>query len=406
MRPILALAVAPLLVPPAAADIIAIRFKSPKVANRFKEHLVPRGGEFVLVGEHYETGEGVAINTTGVPSGPQPIQVIVADPSDPTNVSYKIEIDKNGEEKLIFTKKKLVAVNPDDTVGIMLLMQDGTLATLAADYVDRRREIDELLDARDVEPKGSVRWMATHQQAMLGLERLESWLRSTLYPGAADKLAKEIEKQRKGGVVEQAVAERKAAALGSLKEVETPAALIEAAQAISAGADKYKVQESLHARIIYREGVDDVRVRNLLVLTEEIIEGVRVEFVDPYLDSAYEDYIRDHVFVEWFFGYDDPVKLDRYWTEYYRQHWDKNKEERLKNAGHNFQSGKPPESVHYWKTADNANLEGMVAHNLGHDLAGIHFDRRRMGSPQDWIGEGLALFISLEWLGSNPPVSG
>ncbi len=386
---------------PAAADIIVVRFTSAKVASRYKEHLVQRGGEMVVVGEQFKEASGGGVPGMGAAGGGrEPYQVMVADPNDPLNVSYKIEREKDGTEKIVRNRKKIVTIPADDAAGASIIVKDGTLATFAGDYADRKREVDALLAERDSKTKGGPEWMGAHQRAVMNMERLESWLRSTLYPGAADKLAKEIAKQRKLATVD-AVRERKGAAVASPKPAPVHADLIEAAKSISNGADKFKMQESLHARIIYREGIDDERVKNLLVLAEEIIDGFRVEFVDPYLDSAYEDHIPDYMFTEWFFGYEDIGKHERYWVDYYRQDWGPRKEERLKSTGTEMARTVAPNYVHYWRCDDNANLEGMVAHNLGHDLAACHFDKRRLGISQDWIGEGMGLFISLEWLGNN-----
>jgi len=388
----------------ASADIIAIRFKTQKIATRYKDHWVQRGGEFMVVGEKFDDPSAGGGSVPGMGpaggGGQAPYMVMVADQDDPLNVSYKIERDKDGSEKIVRNKKKVVVIPADDVSGAVVIVKDGTLATFAGDYADRKREIDQLIVARDKEAKGSPKWMAAHQQAIMNMERLESWLRSTLYPGAADKLAKEIAKQRKSAGAD-ATRERKAAALASIKPGTVPVQLIEASKGISGGSDVFKVQESLHARIIYRETIDDGRVTNLLTLAEEIIDGFRTEFVDPYLDSAYEDNIPEHGFAEWFFGYDDVSKQERYWTDFYKQSWGDRKAEMLQAAGTGLQQGMAPEFIHYWRADDNANLEGMIAHQLGHDLASIHFDKRRMGMPQDWIEEGLGLFISLEWLGSN-----
>ncbi len=390
----------------AAADIIAVRFTTAKIASRYKDHLVQRNGEMMVVGEQFVDPQGPGVGIPGMGpagGGRAPYNVIVADPNDPLNVSYKIEIDKDGKEKIVRNKKKMVTIPADDTQGALVIVKDGTLATFAGDYAGRKREVDALLAERDKSAKGSAEWMNAHQRALMNMERLESWLRSTLYPGAADKLAKDIAKQRKFATAD-AVRERKAANLASIVNGTTPSDLVEAAKNISGGSDVFKVQESKHARIIYRETIDDARIKDLLTLAEEIIDGFRVEFVDPYLDSAYEDHIPDHIFSEWFLGYDDVTKHERYFVDYYRQNWGARKEERLTMNGQPFLRNIAPFFVHYWRTDETTNFEGMIAHDLGHDLASCHFDKRRGNMSQDWIGEGMGLFISLEWLGSNSVV--
>jgi hypothetical protein len=390
----------------ASADIIAVRFTNAKVASRYKDHLVPRNGEMMVVGEQFvdPNGPGGGVPGMGPAGGGRaPYNVMVADPNDPLNVSYKIEVDKDGKEKIVRNRKKMVTIPADDTQIALVIVKDGTLATFAADYAERKREVDALIAERDSKAKGSGEWMNTHQRALMNMERLESWLRSTLYPGAADKLAKDIAKQRKLATAD-AVRDRKNEALASVVVGAPTNDLVEAAKAISGGSDVFKVQESKHARIIYRETIDDARIKNLLILAEEIIDGFRVEFVDPYLDSAYEDHIPDHIFSEWFLGYDDVTKHERYFVDYYRQNWGARKDERLKMNGQPFLRNIAPFFVHYWRTDENTNFEGMIAHDLGHDLASCHFDKRRGSISQDWIGEGMGLFVSLEWLGSNSVV--
>ena len=51
MRFLVCLAAQVLFASTASAQLVAVRFKDPKAANRYKEHLVPFQGALVVVGE-------------------------------------------------------------------------------------------------------------------------------------------------------------------------------------------------------------------------------------------------------------------------------------------------------------------------------------------------------------------
>jgi hypothetical protein len=395
MRTLLLAVVVAALAPAAEAQIVAVRFKEAKAAAKYKDHLLTHGGQMVLVGEplrnvRVDLEKNVITKVTG-----QPLEFIVADPADPTKVPYRYD----GEQRIVTDKRAVVTVPEPQVEQIGYFVRDSTIAGMASDYAERKSALDELVAARNAQTKGSPAWMAAHQRVVINMERLASWLDSTLYPEAARKLEKDLAKEKK--LVAEAVAARGAAARASIRSVPTPEPLTAAAQEISGGADQFKVAESSHCRVIYRDYFDDARIRALLDLAEQIIEGFRVDFVDPYADAEFADYIPEHVFAEWWFGPDDVPRHERYFTVYYRQPWGEHREERLKSEGNGFQRATSPEYVHFWRTDDNADLEGRVAHNLGHDLASIHYDRKRIGMEQDWLGEGLGLLLSLEWLGHN-----
>ena len=387
MRPILFALVVLSCALPASADIIAIRFKTPKDAAKFKDISVIRGGEPMVVGEKLVRENSASNNEV--------TELILANQDDPTKVPYKL--DKEGKPDGI---KNTVSIRAAQIAGTILLVKDGTLLSMAQDYSDRRKEYTDAIAARDAQTKASPPWLAAHQLVLLRGEKLSKWLGSTAFPGAAEKLEKELAKERK--VAADAMAARLDEAKNSVQSEETPEDLVRIAMDISGGTDTFAVLRSKHCRIIYRSGIDELRVKELLILAEEIIDGWRVEFVDPYADASYEDYIQDHTMIEWFFGDNDIPKSEKYLTVYYKYAWDpKHKEESLQNAGHGLRRSVAPEYVHYWRTEDGSDLEGFIAHNLGHDLANIHFDKRRMNMVQDWLEEGSALYVALEWLGRN-----
>lgn len=379
----------------ASAQIVAVHFKDQKAANKVKDYLILYKGEYVLVGEpysnlHFDPEKGLT-KTAG-----QPIGILVADPDDPTKVPYKWE----GENKVVTSKKQVISISDSAAGEIEMFMRDESLSSVARMYLERKQTVDEALAARDAQAKGGPRWMAAHQKALSQMERLRSWLESTMFPRAAEKLDREIIRQRKN-VAAEALATRGAAGKASIKPGLVPEHLVKCSQAISGGKDTFKAMESMHCRIIYRDFFPDERISAALEFAEDAIDGFRIDFVDPYLDEDYEDYIPDKPFAEWFLGPDNREAQERYFVEFYGGNWGDKKEELLKAAGTGMGRSTSPEFIHYWRAADGFDLEGAVAHQLGHDLAGIHYDRKRMGMTQDWLEEAVGYYIALEWFGRN-----
>ncbi|MBM3988508.1 MAG: hypothetical protein FJ294_11205 [Planctomycetes bacterium] len=398
MRILSALVALALAALPAQAQLLAFQFKDQKIANRYKDHLVLFGGQYVVVGEPYANIYFDAENNRIAFRDPsnRGIAIIVPDPSDPTKVPY----EEDGDEKKITGKKAKLNLSMDDIEDTRMYMREGSLPGMAADYRARKALIDIERSARDKFQKGTPDYMSAHQRMLSQMERLQAWLEGGLYPIAAEKLTKEIAKERKL-VAAEAATLRAEKARNSPKPGTLHPDFEVLAKEIDPS-DSFKQQDSLHCRIVYRGGIDDERVKNLLVLAEEIIDGFRIEFVDPYVDAEFEDSIKEEMFIEWMFNYDDIPKAEKYMTKWYRFGWPADrKDEALKSAGSGGRRATPPVFIYHWRASDDADLEGMVSHNLGHVLANLHFDKGRPQMSQDWLEEGVALYCSLEWLGRN-----
>jgi hypothetical protein len=399
MRHLLAALAAPVLLAlPASAQLIAVHFKDDKAANKYKERLVLFAGRPAVVGEAWSNLQvDLEKSILGRADGNNSmVELLCPDPADPAKVPFKID----GDDRKITNGKCKVGINIDHISGFSFYSRENSLLGLAAEYTARKSAVDELLAARDAKPTGGPEWMAGHQRMLQQMQRLHSWLQSGLFPEAAAKFEKELAKERKV-VASEAVTVRRESAKASVKTIEVPEKLVQVAAEIEPGT-KFGAQESRHCRIIYREGIDDLRVKDLLVLAEEIIDGFRVDFVDPYLDTAYEDYIPEKIVTEWFLGPEDSGLYERYLTLYFRFAWDaKRKEELLKMSGTTMFGSGGVDFRHLCRISDNDDLEGRIAHNLGHDLSNLHFNRGRGDMNQDWLEEGVGLYVSLEWLGRN-----
>ncbi len=379
----------------AQAQVFAVSFKEEKTAKKFKDHLVLIGGEQVVVGEGkfgiFLDGDLIKWASAGKN------ELWVSDSADPSFVPYKYK----GDDRVPTNPKGVIEITGEQIKSIRVLIREQSLAGLAEEYRSRMAKIQEISGERDKAVKASRDWFMAHQRLISNYERLQNWMASTCFPIAAKKIEKEIERQRKN-VAADALAERLARAKAAIHVATTPSDLVEAAKSISGGKVTFKVQESLHVRIVYRTEVGDDRVRALLEFAEEGIDGFRGDCVDPYLDVDFEDKIPDRIFAEFWFGPEDESEYDRYATEYYRHNWGDHKAESLKLSGAAMGRALPPESVHYWKFTEQSDLEGMVAHGLGHDLALLHYNLSlTRPSTQDWLLEGAGFYISLEFLGRN-----
>jgi hypothetical protein len=186
--------------------------------------------------------------------------------------------------------------------------------------------------------------------------------------------------------------------------VEAPLELMKVSAAVSGEQDEFFVQQSQHIRIVHDGRLTDSRVVQLLTFGEEIIEGFRREFVDPF-ECA--DLIPDRPFAEFFFGPDEDAKYERYYVEYYGLSWgsDAAKAHRLTLRGTFPFRTTAPEYLTYYRHPEQ-DLVGLVAHRLGEQLSSIHFDARlsageNPGSQPDWLREALGVYMSLEYLGAN-----
>ncbi|HVS11414.1 MAG TPA: hypothetical protein VMS76_16200 [Planctomycetota bacterium] len=394
MRLLSTLAVAIGLAFPASAQILTVHFKDAKAAAKYRKQTVEVAGEAVLVGEAKYGVSFEDSKVTWLSSGT--LEFYLGDPQDPSHVPYKFQ----GDQRVPTSPKGVADVTATHVARIGVLMREENLYGLAQEYRERLARIDELTRERDAQPKASREWFLVHHRLISRYESLQTWLASTLYPDAAKKLQKEIDRQSKT-VAAEALELRASKGKEAIRQVPTPPELVEASQAISGGKHVFAVQESEHLRIVHLDTVPAERVRELLEFGEDIIEGFRREFVDPYLGPDFEDFVPDRLFAEWWFGPTEISAHDRYYTQYYRLAWDEHKQDRLESDATGTQRPLPPESLYYCKLIEDADLEGWMAHQLGHELARIHFDRNRIGMRMDWLREGVGYYLALEYLGRN-----
>ena len=98
---------------------------------------------------------------------------------------------------------------------------------------------------------------------------------------------------------------------------------------------------------------------------------------------------------------DDDVAFEKMWEEYYHRSWGANRERRLQSKGTSALRSQAPYYLSYWRIQDRTDLEGTVAHRLGHSLADMHYNAGRRNGIQDWLQEAVGYHLSFEYLGRN-----
>lgn len=381
------------------AQIIAIHLK-PEAVRKHRKHIVLLNGQPVVAGEIVQGG-GMSVNmqsNTINYAGKKGNAVFAADPGNPAKLPYVI---KNGE-RVFRGRKSKVSVAGTDIIRLTFMMRDQTLHGLATEYELKKTAIDEQINKRKKLKKGTNEWLDVHRDIIGRYKRLISWLDGTLYPRLAKKMEKTVLKELKL-LKDDAMEERAHVALKSIKKVEVDPDLVSANQALAKGGIRFGTQESQHCRIVYDlASVKDGSVAQLLKLSEQIIEGFRREFIEPYINGEdLVDVIPEDLFIEFWFGPSEISLYRGFWTDFYGRGWGSNEKERLKMAGTRSRFARGVNYVDYWKSTTESDHQGMVAHGLGHALCNLWFNNDGMSGSQAWLAEAVGYYISFEYLGRN-----
>jgi len=385
------------LTSPANAQILGIELRGEKAIKKHRKNLVEINGRKMIVGEPLSGISWDSATRTANYHGAGSNVLFVADPKNPKKVPYRF---KRGERISSGIKGK-VSIQGGDIAKIHAHLPEQSLMGLAEEYELRIEALDALEDERKAYSKGTAEWFAAQERVVVHLERLENWLRRTAFPVAADNVARDVKKERKVKLVE-GVDARALRARASIEKVPTPALLESSVQEYGGGKWAFRVHQSQHVRITHcAEVVSDEVAMGLLELAERLIEGVRVDLVDPYRSEIYTDNIPDRWFQEFYLGPDDLHMHEKIWESYYAQNWGERKTERLKAPGTWTNMGPPLRRVNYWRIGDGADLDGRIAHGLGHTLADLHYGGGLQGMGQDWLEEAVGYYLSIEYLGRN-----
>jgi hypothetical protein len=383
----------------APAQIVYVKVKDAKsLLKRFPANTIDLRGDTVLVGEMKAgvTFTGGRFNYQGNDGNNE---FYVVNNADPAVVPYDVVDGAAVPGKV---KNGVVTLKGREIADIQYLLRNTSLYGLAREYAQRKLAVATLLKARDVNKSATPEWLLAHARYVTELERLQAWLANTIYPEAAKKLQPDIDKQRKS-VAKEAREQRLAESLASIKVAAVPPRLEEVAKSVAPGA-RFRVVESRHLRVTCLDSISEIQAKELVELGEKIIDGFRVSAVDPWLGDDFKDTIPDTQFIEFWFGPDEGNAHEHFLTDYYGLSWGDHKEQRIAALSGAYRRKQAPEYLEYWKIADNKDFDGIVAHDLGHVLANLHWNQGRAdsaGALPDFLFEGLAYELSLSWLGRN-----
>ena len=388
------------LAAPAHSQVYSVTFKDPKTAKRFPTACITLpDGQPALVGEA-KAGIKLVNGQIQFQGDKGSNELWVVNTADPTLVPYKLEGTSYANAGV---KNGVVTLTGNQIAAIQIAVPKQSLYGLAREYRLRKSEVDEQQKRRDSNKAGSPDWSAAHARMVAQMERLDTWLGSTVFPEAAKKLEAEIEKQKKT-VAKEARAARLATALASVHLQNTPPKLLELAKSLAPDA-AFKVQESTHLRITYAsaggEALGDEQVKGMLELGEKMIDGFRADFVDPYVGDDFADQIPDTQFMEFWFGPSEKNAHEHFLTDWYGVSWGDHKDDRVAAMSGRYRRKTTPEYLDYWKISDNKDFEAIVAHQLGHILANLHCNAGRAGDLPSWIEEGTGYWLALSYLGKN-----
>ncbi len=393
----------------AEGQILAVHFKDAKAEKKFKKYTMDWNGNKVLLGEavpgggiriEHKRGE---IENISYKSGSDN-DFFIFDTKNPENVPYRI---KDGEP-VAKSKKSIVTVHGKYIDRLQVFNRGETIETIAREYRLRKGRVEESRASRDEHPKGSPEWFAAHQRMLNDYERLVSWLKKSSFVEAAKGLEKEFKKEAKA-IAKEAIAERAKRAQESVRIVDTPQDLLAASLNVGGEPGLHKMAESQHIRIVYHTGwgehpgYSDSRIKEALVLGEQVIEAFRVQYVDPYVGEDFKDQIPDGLFHEIYWGPDDVSFYEKFVPEYFGVSWgdEKNKKRRLEAGGNWFFRGTDPKALLARRTVVDSDLDGDITHTLGHSLAHYHYNGSPSGFEQAWLEEGLGYYLAFEFLGRN-----
>lgn len=374
------------------AQIYAVHFKEEKFTKGYKKQLFEWKGEKVVLGEYRAGGERAADGSLTWKENAR-LEFFVADQSDPSRLPYVL--DGGGVKKAV--KKQVVAISVERIDYLEVFVRDESFYTLSMEYERRMAAIEKSKRARKEASKGSSEWFAHHSRLLHQLETLQVWLRQTGYVVAANKLSRDLLRERKAG--DSATHERLETALASVKPGVVPDELVEAARRVCGKHLTFSLMESQHIRLFYHDGIPEAQARRLLELGEQAIETFRKEMVDPYRGEDFLDLIPDRQFIEFFFGADNKTYHEKLLEEFYGQGWGSGEQRRQSLEASGSARRLKDRDLKYWRIHEQQDQEGVIVHGLGHALSRRHY--RITGDGQDWLEEAAGYHLSFEVLNRN-----
>jgi hypothetical protein len=372
--------------PPGAAQLVGLRVVGDAV-KKYKGQLFPRGADFYLVGDAVE-GLDVNVATGKVDvTGAKFVVICAPDVLKPDAPLYEGR-DNSGALKSVSARKLVVQRTEFNQTTLWDKVQ--TLTGLRDEYLRKKEEIEGRRKQLAALKMGTPEWFELQRRLLIDVDALVGWLRSTLFAPAADGWEKQYgaELKRAGAAASKSRLEESK----KIVDAEKPSGLETVAPGL-----KWHGRQSKHVRMYAPGDVPAPRLDAALLVGERIIESFRTDFIDPELEADDRDPVPDELFVEFCVAPKDDQLAVAIWEKHYGERIGEPREKTIKMS-HRGRGGVG--FLHLAKGDEGGiDLDGYVAHSLGHDIANLAFNGR--ADMPAWIGEGFAYWISFEHLSRN-----
>ena len=381
----------------APAQIIGLELKNAKTAKKYKKWTIEKKGKPMIVGYPLE---GIEVTPDGQMNrgSVKFIKLVVAHPKRPD-----LEIMRATKKgPIVVRKKSIVDIEVWDLPaegGMHLLMRGESLIGLRTEYLRRIEEIEDAesrLRSKDLK-LGSEMWFTIHRGVLADLDKLEIWLRQTLWPSAAKGIARSYTKWLKRAG-KAAARYRIDLARKSIKDDPVSDDFLKFARSAGFGGVRWYGVRANHVRIISKKQIAKAANENHVLLAERIVEGFRADYVEPYLGEHDEDPIPRDLLVDYYLLPNDQELAAKMMRRYQGQKLSD------QEAGVMGIARAPSRDgglfIQQWRTAESDDIEGLVAYSMGQMLCAIVFNDRQLSGP-GWMDIGFGYLTSFDYLNRN-----
>jgi hypothetical protein len=379
----------------AAAQIVELELRDEKALHGQDKCALEVDGRWLVRGEPLYAVRPEPDGT--IPWERWNFELFLADLDEPEDVPYTWK----NEQREPRSKARFLEARTTEVLAIRMLAPDLTLENLRDEVRARAAETAVHERSWKDEKKGTPGWFDALYRLLEHQRRRQLLLEHHGFEPAARELDDEMRKLEALAAAD-ARWTRGQEALASVHTVETPERLSAIATDIAGSRDRFVVQESRHLRLIHERCLDPERARALLRIGEEVVEGFRREFVDPFEPP---DLVPARIFSEFWFGHGPDEDFVRYLEQYYGYSWGtpEEKARALEPIGRYGFRAKPGVFLSMYKHPGH-DLVGLIAHRVGEQLAAIQFEARLRDGYQPhqaWLDEAVGMHLAFELTGAR-----
>ncbi|MSR75031.1 MAG: hypothetical protein EXS14_06150 [Planctomycetes bacterium] len=380
------------------AQIVGVELLDEKTSKKYAKWLTTWEGKSMIVGQHLS---GLVIdlkaNLITKPGTSKVITLLVPDSGKPNLELVGADGKRTPNGKAREVQIPEAEMKPKDAMHLCYPHQ--SLVGLRDEYLRKQVDVEKVKTDLRACKAGTPEWFNTQRKLLTRVDTLVGWLNSTLFQEAAKALAKDYSIEL-GKAQSAASKTRLEIAKGVLKSSELPESLAACSKDFGRSDLKWHGRETQHLRLVSFQDLKSSQLDAACILGERIIESFRTEFVDPFITENDLDPIPEDVIDEFFFCPDDVELAAKYYENYYGRRLGEPRERTKAMMGHRTGGSNGARWLEFWRLGPGTELDGMIAHALGHNLAALAWNRGASNSA-DWISEGWAYWTSFEALARN-----